>query len=163
MIDMAKGWASIFFVHRLFPGEMSTEILAGGAAIVGHTMSVFVRFRGGKGVATSAGVFLALLPIPTAVALSVFVAVFAITRFVSLGSLLAAGTLAVSAFAFSAPRPLAWSAVAVALFVAYTHRANIHRLLNGTENRISFTSSPADSGGGTMNKGMMDSRLRPRE
>ncbi len=152
LIDMAKGWASIFLAHSLFPGDLLTQILAGAAAIVGHTMSVFVRFRGGKGVATSAGVFLALLPAPSAIAIAVFAVVFALTRYVSLGSLLGALALAASSFVLAEPRPLAWSAAATALFVVWTHRANIRRLMDGTENKITFSSSPAASG-----------HLRPRE
>ncbi len=152
LIDMAKGWVSVFLAQRFFLGELPITIVSGAAAILGHTMSVFVHFHGGKGVATSAGVFLALLPMPSTVALAVFAMVFGATRYVSLGSLLGALTLAATSFALSSPKALSWTATAAALFVTWTHRANIHRLLNGTENRISFTSSPAGTG-----------RLRPRE
>ena len=135
-IDIMKGLAAVMIAKHFFPSELSTSIYAGAAAILGHTTSVFVRFRGGKGVATSAGVFLALLPMPSAAALTAFVVVFSITRYVSLGSLIGAYTLAAMSFVLSAPPALSWAAVAIALFVTWTHRTNIRRLAQGTENRI---------------------------
>ena len=139
LIDLAKGWISVFLAMRFFPGELPIAIVTGVAAILGHTMSVFVHFRGGKGVATSAGVFLALLPIPSAAGLAVFALVFGATHYVSLGSLLGAFTLVGASFALSSPKPLSWTAAVAALFVTWTHRANIRRLLEGTENRIAWS------------------------
>ncbi len=138
-IDIAKGWGAVCIARAWFPGKLSIAIVAGMAAILGHATSVFVRFRGGKGVATSAGVFLALLPLPSAAALAVFAVVFGATRYVSLGSLAGAFTLAASSFALSSPKALSWAASVVALFVAWTHRANIKRLMQGTENRIEWS------------------------
>ena len=137
-IDILKGWVPVLWTRHLFPQSLSLALAAGLAAILGHTTSVFVRFRGGKGVATSAGVFAALLPLPFTAAAVVFAIVFAATRFVSLGSMLAVLTLAASSFMVSAPRPLSWAAVLVAVFVVWTHRSNIQRLRNGTENRLSW-------------------------
>jgi len=137
-IDILKGWAPVLCARHLFPQDLALALATGLAAILGHTTSVFVRFRGGKGVATSAGVFAALLPLPTAAAVLVFAVVFAVTRYVSLGSLVAVLTLAASSFMVSTPRPLSWAAVLVAVFVVWTHRANILRLRNGTENRLSW-------------------------
>lgn len=137
-IDILKGLAAVGLAKVLFPAQVITSLGAGLAAIVGHTMSVFVRFRGGKGVATSAGVFLALLPVPSLLAVSSFGIIFGITRYVSLGSLCAALVLVLSAFALSSPRPLSWATVGIFFFVIWTHRANIKRLLEGTENRIDW-------------------------
>jgi len=136
--DILKGWLPVFWARHLFPLDLSLAIAVGLAAILGHTTSIFVRLRGGKGVATSAGVFAALLPLPTLAAVVVFVVVFAATRFVSLGSLFGVFSLAASSFLLPAPRPLAWATIVVAVFVVWTHRANIRRLLNGTENRLSW-------------------------
>lgn len=137
-IDILKGWIPVLWALHLFPHDLSLAIAAGVAAIAGHTTSVFVHFRGGKGVATSAGVFAALLPGPVFAAAAVFTVAFAATRYVSLGSLLGVLTLAVSSFLWPAPRPLAWATVGVAIFVVWTHRTNIQRLLSGTENRLSW-------------------------
>ena len=137
--DILKGLGIVLIAEHVFPKELTTAIVAGLAAILGHTTSIFVRFQGGKGVATSAGVFVALLPFPSTVALAAFFIVFGLTRFVSLGSLVGALTLAASSFAFSSPRLLSWTAVGVVLMVFWTHRANIKRLIQGTENRIEWS------------------------
>ncbi len=137
-IDILKGLLVVLAAKTLFPQELNTAITAGICAILGHTTSIFVCFRGGKGVATSAGVFLALLPLPSAAALLTFAIVFGITHYVSLGSLSAAVVLPASSFALSEPRALSCTAMAISLFVAWTHRTNIQRLLNGTENRIEW-------------------------
>ena len=139
-IDISKGLVSVLCARILFPGELPTAIGAGVAAILGHTTSMFVQFRGGKGVATSAGVFLALLPLPSTFALAAFAIVFGATRYVSLGSLVGAYTLVGTAFVLSSPRVLSWTALAVALFVTWTHRTNIKRLMRGTENRVTWRS-----------------------
>jgi glycerol-3-phosphate acyltransferase PlsY len=125
------------------PSLVLHSLVIGLAAILGHTFSCFVGFRGGKGVATSAGVFAALMPAPALVALTVFILVFIATRYVSLGSMLGAISLVIASFLFSTPRPLCWSAVAVAAFVFWSHRANIHRLMDGTENRIVWNKNPS--------------------
>ncbi len=139
IVDVGKGWlpAGIF---PLLDGDPSwTWALAyGGAAIVGHIFSVWVAFRGGKGVATSAGVFLAVAPRATLVALLVWLGVIGIFRIVSLASITAAVSLPVAVFMDpDAPGPeLRWFTVGLALFVIWAHRANIGRLLKGREQRI---------------------------
>jgi glycerol-3-phosphate acyltransferase PlsY len=135
-IDIFKGLLPVLWSKHLFPHDLMLALAAGIAAILGHTTSAFVGFRGGKGVATSAGVFAALLPIPFTVAVAVFLTVFAITKYVSLGSLIAVLTLAASSFVVSEPPPLRGAAVLVAIFVFWTHRSNIQRLLHGTENQL---------------------------
>jgi len=123
-------------VRHLFPGEPWLAIGAGAGAILGHTTSVFVGFRGGKGVATSAGVFLALLPVPSCVALATFAVCLAITRIVSLSSLAAALALSAASLFLAPSRALRGAAVLVTIFVFWTHRHNIRRLMNGQELRI---------------------------
>ncbi len=137
-VDSLKGLIPVLAAQRLFPNALSISALTGVTAIVGHTMSVFLRFRGGKGMATSTGVFAALMPVPALVAIAVFLTVTLATRYVSLGSILGSLTLVASAFIFCAPRPLAWTSVAVAAFVVWKHQANIQRLLHGTENRMAW-------------------------
>jgi len=137
-MDCLKGLIPVIAAKHFFPNDTLMMTLAGVIAILGHTMSVFVRFRGGKGMATSTGVFAALMPLPASVAIAVFIAVTVSTRYVSLGSILGSLTLVASSFIFSAPRPLAWTSVAVAVFVVWKHRGNIQRLRDGTENRMEW-------------------------
>jgi glycerol-3-phosphate acyltransferase PlsY len=136
--DGLKGVVPVLVAQYLFPGDLLLHAVTGMVAIVGHTTSIFVHFRGGKGVATAAGVFSVLMPFPCACAGFMFVVTVALTRFVSLGSLLGVLTLVISSFIFSTQRPLVWTAAAVAAFVVWTHRGNIQRLREGTENRIQW-------------------------
>jgi glycerol-3-phosphate acyltransferase PlsY len=145
--DVAKGAISVLVFSLISPWPYAA-LACGIAAIVGHTAPIFLKFKGGKGVATSAGVFLALCPIPTLVAAVVFFAVVAFTRMVSAGSLSAAVVLAAAVCllphkwvtfpAYQLPEGLVLPAVAglVALLVIVRHRTNIVRILKGEENRI---------------------------
>jgi acyl phosphate:glycerol-3-phosphate acyltransferase len=137
ILDVAKGWAPT----ALFPLLAGTTSLYwalayGVAAIVGHVFSVFVGFRGGKGVATSAGVFVALAPWAVLIGFVVWGVTVVLTRIVSLGSLLAALVLPVAVFVTNEPRVVFWLSVGLSLFVIYAHRANIRRLARGEENRF---------------------------
>ncbi len=139
VVDVLKGWVP----PALFP--LLTPELAGGwplvygaAAICGHVFSLWVGFRGGKGVATSAGVFLALAPMALAACLAIWTATVVLTRYVSLGSLLAAVALpaAVILTASSHGPALIFFAVALSAFVIWAHRDNIARLVRGEEARL---------------------------
>lgn len=106
------------------------------AAVIGHSFSCFTRFKGGKGVATSAGGFVVLMPVVTLIALAVWIVTFYASRYVSLASILAAVAIPVAAFLLKQPPLVAWLAVAIGAFVIILHRANIGRLLKGTENKF---------------------------
>lgn len=106
------------------------------AAVLGHSFSCFIRFKGGKGVATSAGGFVVLMPLVTLIALGVWLTTFYTSRYVSLASILAAVAIPVAAFLLHQPAPLCWLAVVIGAFVILLHRANIVRLCKGTENRF---------------------------
>jgi glycerol-3-phosphate acyltransferase PlsY len=138
--DVLKGLVPVLLFPRLTPGvpSMLTPLLYGVAAIVGHIRPIYLRGQGGgKGVATATGVFFALAPVPMILAVSVWIAVFALTRFVSLASMFAAGALpAAVAIWYGSSTWLFAGAAAVSLFVAWTHRKNIERLSLGTEPRI---------------------------
>jgi len=147
IVDAGKGVAAVLIArHAGSPGwplgPETTALLAGLAAIAGHIWSVFARFRGGKGVATAAGVFGALAPLAACVSIAVWLAVVLTTRYVSLASIAAAVLLpiaiAVSRAASGAPQavPLLVASIVIAALVVVTHRANIGRLMNGTENRF---------------------------
>ena len=141
-IDIAKGALAVG-LGWLAGGGSELPLLAGLAAIAGHNWPVYLRFRGGKGVATSAGVFLSLLPVSSLCAIVVFGIVFWQWRYVSLASIIAAAVLPLAALAqalstpldcVSAPR-VAFAFLAGAL-VVLRHRANIKRLLAGEEKKI---------------------------
>ena len=136
--DILKGLLPVLGCQQWFPGDTALAAGTGIAAILGHTTSVFVGFRGGKGVATSAGVFAALLPKPFFGAIGVFAASFALTRIVSISSILGAVTLAVLAFLWSPSQGLSVLAALVAVFILWKHHANLRRLKEGTEPRIVF-------------------------
>ncbi|MBI2497775.1 MAG: glycerol-3-phosphate 1-O-acyltransferase PlsY [Opitutae bacterium] len=113
-------------------------------AVLGHSFSIFTKFRGGKGVATAAGGLIVLLPVSCAIAAAVWVATFLVTRYVSLGSILAAVAVSVAAWVRGNPLPLNIGVTVLALFVIVRHRDNIRRLLNGTESK--FARKPSGQG-----------------
>lgn len=133
--DAGKGVVAVLVFARLGVWEYLPQ-MCGVSAILGHMVSVFLGFRGGKGVATGAGVYLALCPIPTAIAAGVFAAVVYVTRMVSAGSIAASVALCAALYAFDFSWPLRGIATATAVLVIYKHRTNIARILKGNENRI---------------------------
>jgi acyl phosphate:glycerol-3-phosphate acyltransferase len=143
--DMAKGALPVALFPRLLAPELIPfgdpvifAIMCGVAAIIGHVRPVYLKFgKGGKGVATAAGVFLALAPVQTSLTLIVFAVVLLSSGYVSLGSLTAALILPVLlAITVTVKSPLFLVSVLVAVFVFWTHRANITRLRNGEEHRF---------------------------
>jgi glycerol-3-phosphate acyltransferase PlsY len=144
---LAAGWplAWFYFVLSRKPAETEAVSLADTTllgyvglafALLGHSFSCFTGFRGGKGVATAAGGFLVLLPYVVLIAASLWVAVFYASRYVSLASIAAALSLPVLSLAFRSGRLALAATILTALFVVVRHRANIGRLLNGTEKRF---------------------------
>ena len=137
--DIAKGAIPVLlFAHMADWPHL--PLACGMAAILGHTFSIFLKFKGGKGIATSAGVFLALTPKPLLVALIIFLSVIALSRMVSAGSVCAATTLGIAVFCFDYSLPIRIVTCLVALLVIFKHRSNISRILKGEESKI-FTKS----------------------
>ncbi|NLN92062.1 MAG: glycerol-3-phosphate 1-O-acyltransferase PlsY [Candidatus Hydrogenedens sp.] len=134
-VDVLKGWIAVVLFAKLNSWEF-LPILCGLAAILGHTFSIFVRFKGGKGVATSAGAFLGMAPSPMLIAAAVFCIVVGITRMVSLGSISAAITAAVTVFFFPLSWPVRMVAVVVAALIVIRHHTNIKRILRKEEPRL---------------------------
>ena len=149
VVDVAKGALAVLAVARIagadsLLGPSGIRLAAGLAAIAGHVWPVFAGFRGGKGVATACGVFLAMAPLATAAAVVVWAVLVGATRYISVASIGAVALLpfgiAAEAAVRQAPRPTALIVTAglVAAAVVVLHRANIGRLVNGTENRFAF-------------------------
>ena len=135
LLDATKGAAAVV-IARLVTDSLAVVTAAGVAAIVGHIYPAWLRFRGGKGVATSAGVFGMLAPMATAIAVGVFITTIFITRFISAGSVIGALALAVATATTDAPGPVVAGAIVAALLVIHRHRENLSRLIAGTERRI---------------------------
>jgi len=138
LIDAAKGFLPVFFaprlVHQLDPGLL--QIVCCVCVIAGHNWTCWLRFKGGKGIATSAGALLAFLPWALLGALGVWVIVFAVSRYVSLASICAAVAMPVGTELIYKDPALFWFTAVLGAVAIYKHKANIRRLLAGTENRI---------------------------
>jgi acyl phosphate:glycerol-3-phosphate acyltransferase len=137
LLDIAKGAAAALLGRWL--GDDLVGVLAGVAATAGHWRPLFMGFaRGGKIVATTGGVGLAVAPLATLSAAAVWIVVFLATRYASLASMLAAATLPLFAVLFDASWPVVAFTAGAALAIVVLHRANIARLVRGTENRMAL-------------------------
>jgi glycerol-3-phosphate acyltransferase PlsY len=156
LMDMAKGLVATILLSRLMFGALPfanltpfddftvVQIIAGSAAILGHIWTVFAGFRGGKGIATAGGMLIGIAPVEVGVSLAVFSIVFLVTHYVSLGSLSAAVAFPLTMFfrenvfleQVRGYNTLIYFSIAIALLIIYTHRANIRRLVAGTEQRL---------------------------
>lgn len=163
LLDFSKGLAAVVLLSQLADlgaltdagllgsrpelAEAWVQTIAGAAAMLGHVFTVWGRvffgsFKGGKGVATGAGMLTGLAPLAVGLALLVFIVVMALTRYVSLGSILAALSLPITLLALhfglgiENPPPVWIFATVVPAFIVWTHRANVRRLLDGTESKM---------------------------
>jgi acyl phosphate:glycerol-3-phosphate acyltransferase len=134
ILDIAKGWFPTFFFQK-WDGvaDWRWALAYGAAAIIGHVFSIYVRFKGGKGVATGTGVFIALAPFAVLITTGVWLALLLVTATVSIASIAAAAALPVAVWLVGTPVEVLALSCALALFVIYAHRANIRRLLRGQE------------------------------
>ena len=146
LADAAKGWLAVFVVARLvcnwfYPAAEPQArewfaLCAGIAAILGHIYTCWLYFKGGKGIATAAGVLVALVPVALLIILGIWIVVFAFSRYVSLASISAAAALPLAAWLLGESRTLVLVLAALAALAIYKHKGNIKRLLDGTENQI---------------------------
>ena len=142
ILDIGKGVAAVVGIARLGEANIGIlPVLCGIAAIIGHNWTIYLKFKGGKGIDTTIGVFIAFEPIATVVSLIVWVIAVVITRYVSLGSILFVICLPIAIFALNLVSNQYITAVLVAaifamVFAVYKHRSNIGRLLNGKEHKI---------------------------
>jgi acyl phosphate:glycerol-3-phosphate acyltransferase len=134
-LDMGKGAASVWLAARLSAGA-GLPAAAGLAAIIGHIYPIWLRFRGGKGVATACGVFAMLTPAAVPPVLVMFSATVWLTKYISLGSVVAALALPPIAYALGSPAPAIAAAVAAATIIVFRHRSNVLRIWTRTERRL---------------------------
>ncbi|QOJ28189.1 MAG: glycerol-3-phosphate 1-O-acyltransferase PlsY [Ignavibacteriales bacterium] len=159
LIDALKGVIAVVFIARLpmevFPFTNATpfddftlvQLIAGSAAMLGHVFTVFAGFKGGKGVATGLGILAAVTTVDLLIGIGLFIIIVSIWRYVSLGSMIGAlsipVTLIIRENLFDAHIEGYWTLlpflIVISLFVVFTHRKNISRLISGTENKISFS------------------------
>lgn len=137
IIDVLKGFIPLYIASK-FNLKYNDLVILGLVAILAHTFSCFISFKGGKGVATSLGVFLFLAPVITLILLVIFILVVYFTKYISLGSITAAFLLPIFTFFTHRDTYLFTLSVVIAIFVIYRHKTNISRLLSGTENKFKF-------------------------
>ncbi|MGL5123073.1 MAG: glycerol-3-phosphate 1-O-acyltransferase PlsY [Fusobacteriaceae bacterium] len=141
LADAIKGYLPLLIAEKIFSIQGNYLIILGLIAIIGHSLSIFLKFKGGKGVATSLGVFLFLFPNGIIIVLSLFIGILYFTRYVSLASIIGAGCLPLLSLFLpmkaNISRPLLFIVTAiVAIFVIYKHKENIGRLRKGTESKF---------------------------
>lgn len=138
LLDLGKAYAAVKIAQHIAPVNYDLAVAAAVAAIIGHVFPIWLRFRGGKGVASALGVFLALTPASALATLAVFVVILGLTRYVSLASIIAAAAFPFFAFHFVPHRTPGTIAgfLFISLLIIVKHHQNIRRLLSGTENRF---------------------------
>ncbi len=138
-LDALKGLVATLALPAILGGADHPDWLplaCGCAAILGHSFPMYLKFKGGKGVATSAGVLLGVAPAAFGIGIAVFLVLFGLFRYVSLGSIGAALTVPVASYILQDPALVTHVLVVLAILVIWRHKANIGRLLSGTENRV---------------------------
>ncbi len=144
LLDIAKGFAAVWLMARFTAGDPLWTSASALAVMAGHAFPVFLGFKGGKAVASFIGAFLYIAAVPVLAVLLVFVIVVAVTRYISLGSIVAAITFPLGVWLIMHPPAPVWIAsIIAAAFMVYRHRANIERIREGTENVFSFKSKRA--------------------
>jgi len=136
VLDALKGFIPAFFPPRLANLDSEWGVLFGLAAIVGHTFPVYLKFKGGKGVATSAGMLIGVALLPVGVGVLFWIICMAIWRYVSLASIVAAVVIAVTVWVVDKGLIVNSALTILSALIIWLHRANIKRLLNGTENQF---------------------------
>jgi glycerol-3-phosphate acyltransferase PlsY len=150
LLDAAKGSAAVWLAARYTGDSATWMIVAGLCALVGHCYPLWLKFKGGKGVATAAGIFLVLCPLALYIALGIFILTVAFWRYVSLGSLAAAAAIPLLIYFLWAPHHapppvVSFGALAICGLVIYKHDANMQRLIEGTESRFSFSKKNSEA------------------
>ena len=140
--DIAKGYGAVWAAAWLAGGALAPKALCAVAAVVGNCWSVFLGFRGGKGVATGLGALLNLMPLAVLPAIPAWLAVVLTTRYVSLGCIVGAACVPLGALLLGQPRLFTLAAVMVAVLIITRHQENITRLLAGSERKLGGNAAP---------------------
>jgi glycerol-3-phosphate acyltransferase PlsY len=135
LFDVLKGYFVVYFALELFP-DQKLALLCGLLVVLGHCFPIFIRFKGGKGVATAVGVYAALAPIPLVCALGIFLAVVLLTRYVSLGSLLAMLSYPLFVLYFTGDKEVVLLSCVLLCLITFRHLGNIKRLIAGNERKL---------------------------
>ena len=143
VLDVAKGYLAVWLASRWTGGSIRWMTVAAVAAVLGHMYSIWLKFKGGKGVATGLGVFLPICPTAVAAGAVLWILVVAFWRYSSLGSIVASAALPIFVHVLYAPGHapplyLSLATVAISLLVLWKHRGNIERLMTGKETRLNF-------------------------
>ena len=139
LLDILKGYFAVWLMGH-FVGDSPLWLSAAALAVmIGHSFPIFLKFHGGKAVASFLGAFLYLTPVPLLAVLAVFLIAVAVTRYVSFGSVLAAGTFPFAVFLILHPDwPILVAALLAGSLIVYRHRPNLERIRSGTEHRFRF-------------------------
>ncbi|GAB6136934.1 glycerol-3-phosphate 1-O-acyltransferase PlsY [Halanaerobaculum tunisiense] len=144
ILDIGKGVLAVKLAQSLFGEAIVILLLAGLMAVVGHNLSIFLGFSGGRGVATSVGVLGSLAPMVMVIVFTVWVIIVLLSRYVSLASITGAALIPILMYFFAKSMTLVIFSLLLAAFVIYSHRPNIQRLLAGTENKVGFNQQVDD-------------------
>lgn len=140
LLDIAKGWLAVWLMAKYGSDAPLWTALAGLAVIAGHAFPAVLKFQGGKAVASFVGAFAYLAPLPLLAITIIFVAVVAVTRYISLGSIIGAGLFPFAVWLIDHPDfKLVLAALIGGVFIIWRHKGNIERLLAGNENVLSFS------------------------
>jgi glycerol-3-phosphate acyltransferase PlsY len=167
LLDAVKGFIPVFFAPYVLPDadrnalQIALQIACCVFVVAGHNWTCWLKFKGGKGIATSTGALLAFLPGPVLCAFGVWLIAFGISRYVSLASISAAITLPVATWLIERNATLFWFTAILAAVAIYKHKSNIQRLVAGTESRIGRAASPRPPPGGA--DGAPSGRALPTE
>lgn len=140
LLDVAKGFFAVWLAAKITADDPLWMSFAALAVMAGHAFPVFLKFKGGKAVASFIGAFLYLTPLPLAAVLVLFVITVAVTKAISAGSILAAGTFPLGVWLIlHPPAPVLIASLIAGAFIVYRHKSNIERLRSGSENRFSWS------------------------
>ena len=140
VLDIAKGYLALWIAARLTGGNVLWLSAAAVAVMAGHAYTLFLRFQGGKAVASFVGAFFYLTPAALTAVIVLFIGVVAFTRYISLGSVIAAGSFPLAVWMIEhPPLPVLIASLAAGLFIVYKHKANLARIRAGNENVLSFS------------------------